>query len=106
MSEFPEEEDYEKMAESLKDAIDKLSQAKVSLEDTLIKITYVNSYPIEVINGYTSGIELLIKHTDNLLQKYNKAYSGMAQDINRLDEFQMKRKSGGWFESLKLGGVK
>lgn len=103
---FPEEEDFEKFTDPLEEAIKSLAKAQTHLENTFTKIVYAKSYPIEIRNGYNEYISKLIERTEKLLNLTEEAYRKMAQDLNRLDEWQMERKSEGWFESLKFGGVK
>jgi hypothetical protein len=94
---FPEEEDFEKFTDPLEEAIKSLAKAQTHLENTFTKITYAKSYPIEIRAGYNEYISALIEKTETLYNLSTKAYQNMARDLNKLDEWQMERKSEGWF---------
>ena len=84
---FPEEEDFEKFTDPLEEAIKSLAKAQTHLENTFTKIRA----------GYNEYISALIEKTETLYNLSTKAYQNMARDLNKLDEWQMERKSEGWF---------
>jgi len=102
---FPEEKIYnrttnelEKAAKNLKNALRNVEDAFVIFQQTDIKNTAIT---IETLNNYSDGFKAIEKVIKAGINKVNIAYTGMYQDLNRLDEFQIERKSEGWFSSLK-----
>ena len=61
--------------------------------NTSITIDNINKY-VEEIKAIEAEIEQASTWADTLRQT-------MAKDLNRLEDFQIERKSEGWFSSLK-----
>ena len=102
---FPEEKIYDKTTDQLEKAIGNLGLALQNIQDAEVEFTLSDikntAIPMEIVNNYMTGFRGIEKTVNLAIKKVKIARTGMYNDLNRLDEFQMERKSEGWFSSLQ-----